>query len=139
MCHGSFMNTYRMLFSHLFELFLGSLVPVMCTPYHHHHYISPLHHAAKWMSCYNAIMVTIGKTHCFYNKQYIYIYIYIYTHTHTYMYSVQGFNQSSQMLYNVIFPTEWNFQIKSRFFIFSLTFKAFVMFMTFYYFKVTYM
>ena len=45
-----------------------------------------------------------------------------------------GFNQPSQMLYNVIFPTESNSPIRSRYifyFIFSLTFKAFMMFVTF--------
>ena len=49
-------------------------------------------------------------------------------------YSMQGFNQPSQMLYNVIFPTETNFPIRSRdvfYFLFSLIFKAFVMLVTF--------
>ena len=44
------------------------------------------------------------------------------------------FNQPSQMPYNIIFPTETNFPIRSRYvfyFMFSITFKAFVMFVTF--------
>ena len=45
----------------------------------------------------------------------------------------QGFNQPLQVLY-VIFPTESDFSIRSRYpfyFMFSLTFKAFVTFVTF--------
>ena len=52
----------------------------------------------------------------------------------TYMLRKQGFNQPSQMPYNVIFPTETNFPIRSRYvfyFMFSLTFIAFVVFVTF--------
>ena len=54
---------------------------------------------------------------------------------HVYYFSyLQGFNQPSQMSCNVIFPTERNFQIRSKYifhFMFSLTFKAFVMLVTF--------
>ena len=133
MCHGSFMNTYLMLFSHLFELFLGSLVPVMCTSYQH--YISPLHHAAKWMSRYNAIMVTTGKTHCFYNKQYIYRE----RDTHTHICTVyKGLTSPHRCCIMSFFQLN-EMTKSSQDFLFFLTFKAFVMFMTFYYFKVTYM
>ena len=47
---------------------------------------------------------------------------------------IQGFNQPSQMLYNVIFPTKTNFPIRSRYvflFIFSLLIKAFVTSLTY--------
>ena len=47
---------------------------------------------------------------------------------------IQEFNQPSQMLYNIIFLSESNFPIRSRqlfYCMFSLTFKAFEMFMTF--------
>ena len=50
----------------------------------------------------------------------------------------QGFHQSSQMLYNIIFPAETNFPIRSRYvfyFMFSLTFKAFVTFVTIFLFQ----
>ena len=48
--------------------------------------------------------------------------------------NIQGFNQPSQMPNNVIFPTELNFPIRLKYvfyFMFSLTFKAFVIFVTF--------
>ena len=47
---------------------------------------------------------------------------------------MQRFNQPSQMTYNIIFPTETNFPIRSRYvfyFMFPLTFKAYVIFVTF--------
>ena len=47
--------------------------------------------------------------------------------------NVQGFNQPSQMLYNAILPTKMDFPLRSRcifYFMFSLTFKVFVMFVT---------
>ena len=53
------------------------------------------------------------------------------THTHTHTY---GFNQPSPMSHNIIFRTESDLLIRSRYvlyFMFSLTFKVFVMFVTF--------
>ena len=47
--------------------------------------------------------------------------------------NVQGFSQPSQMLYNVILPTKMDFPLRSRcifYFMFSLTFKVFVTFVT---------
>ena len=50
------------------------------------------------------------------------------------VYLIFGFNQPAQMLCNIIFPTAKNLSIRSRcvfYFMFSLKFKAFVMFLTF--------
>ena len=50
------------------------------------------------------------------------------------VYQIFGFNQPAQMLCNIIFPTAKNFSVRSRcvfYFMFSLKFKAFVMFLTF--------
>ena len=73
-------------------------------------------------------MYSIRYNYRLYICLHIYICLLIY-----YVYN-QRCNQPSQMLYNVIFLTESNFPIRSRYafyFTFSLTFKAFVMFLTF--------
>ena len=53
--------------------------------------------------------------------------------------SIQRFNQPSQIAYNVLFPIQTDFPIRSRYvdIMFSLTFKAFVIFMTFLQFQST--
>ena len=38
---------------------------------------STVHHVPKCMSCHKAIVVIIGRAHCFHDYIYIYIYIYM--------------------------------------------------------------